>query len=358
MIKIRAAVCREFNAPLTIETLELPAPEPGEVEVEIKAVAVCHSDISFAEGAWGGRLPAVFGHEAAGVVTEVGAGVAGVAPGDTVIVTLIKSCGSCPTCGKGLPSICGEVRSPAPLLDAEGEKVKRALFCGAFADRAVVDQSQIAKVPETMPMDVAALLACGVITGVGAVVNAAKLQPGEDVVVIGAGGVGLNSIQGAQLAGAARIVAVDLLPEKLEDARAFGATHGVLATDGDPAEAVKDILGKGADAVFVTVGATAVFNASPDYLGPGGRVVLVGIPPSGEVATYAPDIVSSQGQSLIGTKMGDTVLARDIPWLTELYAQGKLELDALISKRWSLDQINEAIADTNAGAARRNVIVF
>lgn len=358
MSRIRAAVCRTFDSPLVIEELEMAPPRAGEVEVTLKACAVCHSDIAFAEGAWGGRLPAVYGHEAAGEVTGLGEGVTGVAMGDRVIVTLIKSCGSCPSCGAGLPAICSGSAASAPLTTSDGEKVHRAMYCGAFAEKTVVHASQISVIPDSLDYDVASLLSCGVITGVGAVVNAAKLRLGEDAVVIGAGGVGLNAIQGARLAGAGRIVAVDLVADKLDDAKAFGATHGVLASEGDPAEAVKEILGKGADAVFVTVGATAVFNAAPDYLAPGGRVLLVGIPPSGETATYAPDIISSAGQSLIGTKMGDTVLARDIPWLTEMYLQGRLQLDELISKRWSLDQINEAIADTKTGAARRNVIVF
>jgi Zn-dependent alcohol dehydrogenase len=358
MTRIRAAVCRTFNEPLQIETLDMAPPAPGEVEVTLKACAICHSDIAFANGAWGGHLPAVYGHEAAGEITALGAGVTGVALGDRVIVTLIKSCGSCPSCGKGLPAICGTATAAAPLATPDGEEVHRAMYCGAFAEKTTVDASQIAAIPDEIPYDVASLLSCGVITGVGAVVNAAKLQPGEDVVIIGAGGVGLNAIQGARLAGAGRIVAVDLVAEKLEDAKTFGATNGVLVGDGDPTEAVKSLLGKGADAVFVTVGATRVFNSAPDYLAAGGRVVLVGIPPSGDLATYAPDVVSSAGQSLIGTKMGNTVLSRDIPWLTELYLQGRLKLDELISARWSLDQINEAIADTKTGAARRNVIMF
>lgn len=358
MSRIQAAVCRAFKEPLVIEELDMAPPEAGEVEVTLKACAVCHSDIAFASGSWGGRLPAVYGHEAAGEVTALGAGVTGMDLGDRVIVTLIKSCGTCASCGAGLPAICTGSSSSRPLTTSEGEEVHRAMYCGAFAEKTVVHASQVAPIPDDMPYDVASLLSCGVITGVGSVVNAAKLRPGEDAVIIGAGGVGLNAIQGARLAGASRIVAVDLVADKLEDAKDFGATDGILASDGDPAEAVKTLLGKGADAVFVTVGATPVFNAAPDYLAPGGRVVLVGIPPSGDVATYAPDVISSAGQSLIGTKMGDTVLSRDIPWLSDLYLQGRLKLDELISARWSLDQINEAIADTKTGAARRNVIVF
>ena len=358
MRKIKAAVSRAFQEPMTIEDLNLAPPGPGEVEVTLKACAVCHSDIAYADGAWGGKMPAVYGHEAAGIVSDLGPGTTGLNLGDRVIVTLIKSCGGCPSCGAGLPAICGESLPATPLTTAEGDPVFRAMYCGAFAERTVVHQSQLAAIPDDMPFDVASLLSCGVITGVGSVVNAAKLRPGEDAVVIGAGGVGLNAIQGARIAGASRIVAVDLSAEKLDDAMEFGATDGVLASEGDPVARVKELLGKPADAVFVTVGATPVFNVAPDYLGPGGRVVLVGIPPSGTPATYAPDVLSSAGQSLIGTKMGNTVLSRDIPWLTQLYGQGRLKLNELISGRWSLEQINEAIADTKTGTARRNVIVF
>ncbi|MDE0346889.1 MAG: zinc-binding dehydrogenase, partial [Boseongicola sp.] len=177
-------------------------------------------------------------------------------------------------------------------------------------------------------------------------------------VVIGAGGVGLNPIQGAHFGGGGRSVAIDLIPQTLQDPRAFGATDGILATGGDPVERLHALLGKGADAVFVAVGATPAFDSAPSLLAPGGRVVLVGIPPSGELATYEPDMVASAGQMLLGSKMGDTVLARDVPWLIELYLQGRLKLDELITGRWSLDQVNEAIADTKAGKARRNVIVF
>ena len=230
--------------------------------------------------------------------------------------------------------------------------------CGAFAEKVVVDPSQLAPVPDAMPLDVASLLSCGVITGVGAVVNAGKVRPGEDVVVIGAGGVGLNAIQGAKLAGARRIVAVDMTDAKLADARAFGATDGILASEEKPWNLLRSLTGKLADAVFVTVGIPAIYDTAPRYLAPGGRPEMVGMPPSGAMSSYAPDILASLGQSLIGTKMGDTVLARDIPWLAELYLQGRLKLDELISARWPLEQINAAMADTKAGNARRNVIVF
>lgn len=359
MGRIRAAVCHEFGQPLKIEELELAAPIGGEVEVTLEACAICHSDIAYANGAWGGALPAVYGHEAAGRVSAIGPDARGFSIGDRVIVTLIRSCGTCPECMRAAPTICMEAKPSAPLTTRQGEAVMQAMHCGAFAEKVVVDASQLAAIPNDMAMDVAALLSCGVITGVGAVINAAQLKPGEDAVIIGAGGVGLNAIQGAALAGARRIVAVDLLASKLEDARVFGATDTILAGDDDaPWKTLRNLTGRGADAVFVTVGAAAIYDTAPRYLAPGGRVVMVGMPASGSVANYAPDIMASLGQKLVGTKMGDTVLARDIPWLSDLYLQGRLKLDELISKRWSLDEINEAIEDTKSGNARRNVILF
>lgn len=358
MGQIRAALCRAFGEPLVIEDVELAAPAGREVEVTLEACAICHSDITYAIGAWGGALPAVYGHEAAGRISALGPETKGYQIGDRVIVTLIRSCGICPECSKSAPTICSDTAATAPLSTSSGETVFQAMNCGAFAERVVVDPSQIAPIPDEIAMDVASLLSCGVITGVGAVINAARLRPGEDAVVIGVGGVGLNAIQGAKLAGARRIVAVDMLEAKLEDARAFGATDSILASEDRPWARLREMTGRGADAVFVTVGAAAIYDTAARYLAPGGRVVMVGMPPSGQTSTFAPDILASLGQSMVGTKMGDTVLDRDIPWLADLYLQGRLKLDELISNRWSLDQINEAIADTKAGNARRNVIVF
>ena len=361
MQTIKAAVCRTFGAPLVIEDIRLADPDMGEVEVTLEAVAICHSDISYADGAWGGYLPAVYGHEAAGTITKVGSGVRHFAVGDPVVVTLIRACGSCPSCAGGKPTIC---ETPidgvkGPITTADGGPLFQAMACGAFAEKVVVDQSQIVLIPESLPKDVASLLSCGVITGVGAVVNAAALRPGQDVVVIGAGGVGLNAIQGARIAGARRIVAVDMSEAKLEVAKEFGATHGVLATHKAPWQAAyKALGGRGADAVLVTVGAIPAYEQAPRYLGRGGRVIMIGMPHSGAMAEYEPVMLAAVGQGMIGSKMGDVVIQRDIPWMIDLYQQGRLKLDELISGRWRLDQINEAIADTKTGAARRNVIVF
>ncbi|MCO4847751.1 MAG: Zn-dependent alcohol dehydrogenase [Yoonia sp.] len=359
MPQIKAAVCHEFGKPLTIDTITLRAPDMGEVEVTLKACAICHSDISFADGGWGGTLPAVYGHEAAGHITSIGNGVKGVSIGDAVVVTLIKSCGSCGSCASGKPVICEtDTATTSPLTSADGAPLVQAMNCGAFAEKVVVDQSQIVRIPADMDMNAASLLACGVITGIGAVVNAAQLRAGQDVVVIGAGGVGLNAIQGARIAGARRIVAVDMSEEKLQIARDFGATDGVLASDDAPWTAARAAIGRGADAVFVTVGAVPVYNQAPNYLAPGGKVVMVGMPHIGDAATYDPGSMASMGQGMIGSKMGDAVIARDIPWMVDLYQQGRLKLDELVSQTWTLDQINDAIADTKTGSAKRNVITF
>ncbi|HPE24439.1 MAG TPA: alcohol dehydrogenase catalytic domain-containing protein [Albidovulum sp.] len=359
MTTVRAAICETFGAPLRVEALTLRAPGPGEVEVKVEACAICHSDITYIDGGWGGELPAVFGHEAAGRVARVGPGVTRLAPGDSVLVTLIRACGHCAPCASGHPTRCSApARPPSPLSRADGTPVAQGLDCAAFAERVVVHESQTAPLPEGIPMETAALLSCGVITGLGAAVNTARIRPGEVVVVIGAGGVGLNAIQGARLAGAARVIAVDTNPAKLDAARDFGATDALLATDPKPWAGAKRIAGRGADAVLVTVGAIPAYDSAARYLAPGGRLVAVGMPHSGAKSAWEPVILAATGQAITGSFMGDTVLARDIPWIVDLYHQGRLKLDELISGRWTLDQINEAIADTRTGAARRNVLIF
>ncbi len=358
MRTISAAICRAHGAPLTIEPAQLRAPRDREVEVRMAAVAICQSDIAYANGAWGGPLPAVYGHEAAGTVTAVGTG-ARVAAGDRVIVTLIRACGHCAACASGAPVSCADPQGVAPgPLSQDGAPLFQAMATGAFATHVVVDASQIAPIPDDLPMEVACLLSCGVVTGVGAVVNTARVRPGEDVVVIGAGGVGLNAIQGARLAGARRILAVDLTEEKLADARAFGATDGVLAGGGAPWQAAMTAMGRGADAVIVTVGSVPAYRDAPLYLAARGRVVMVGMTHTDARAEIDPGAMAYSGHGMIGSRMGDTVLARDIPWMIDLHRQGRLKLEELISARWPFSQINDAIADTAAGRARRNVVVF
>ena len=360
MTRIKAAVAHAFGQPLSIEEVELAHPKPGEVEVTLDACAICHSDITYLDGGWGGSLPAVYGHEAAGRISALGDGVTGLKAGDAVVVTLIRSCGNCASCCTGRPTGCETAYDgdKGPLSMPDGSKLHQAMASGAFAERVVVAQTQVVKIGDDIPMDVASLIACGVITGVGAVVNAAQMRPGQDAVVIGAGGVGLNAIQGARIAGARRIVAVDMLPEKLDIAMEFGATHGVLATGATPWVEAQQALGRGADAVFVTVGAAGVYTTAPNYLASGGKVIMVGMPATGAASSYEAGNLAAASQAMIGSKMGDVVIQRDIPWIVDLYRQGRLKLDELISAHWSLEQINKAIADTKTGSAKRNVILF
>ena len=359
---MKAAVCREFGKPLVIEDIRLAEPGPGEVLVDIKACAICHSDIFFAEGAWGGALPAVYGHEAAGIVTATGSGVTRAKVGDHVVVTLIRSCGHCHYCKQGSEVMCEEVfprDSGSALTGADGSAYVQAMHTGAFAERVLVDQSQMVAIPKDVPFDSASLLACGVITGYGAVLNTAKVKPGHHVAVVGCGGVGLNSVQGAAIAGASTIVAIDLADDKLEAARRFGATHAVNPKKEDAAKAIKALThGRGVDFVFVTVGAKPAFDRAFDYITKNGTVVIVGMPPSGVMAEYDPGTVAAWNQKIIGSKMGETTVATDIHELVELYRAGRLKLDELITARSPLERINEAIAAVNAGKALRNVIVF
>lgn len=354
-------MCREFGAPLSIETLNLADPRPGEIQIRVVASAVCHSDIHFFEGAWGGKLPAVWGHEAAGVVETIGDGITDVAVGDHVVATLIRSCGTCRNCAKGASVACvGALESrPTPITDSVGNPVGHGLGTACFAERANIDRSQLVVIDPDVDMAVASLLACGVITGVGAALNSTNMCEGDRVVVIGTGGVGLNAVQGARLAGAATIIAVDLSDDKLTHATAFGATHTVNSAQVDLRDEVKRITdGAMADHVLVTVGAQKPIEQAPVLLAPNGAVVIVGMPASGVTATIDPVTLASSNQRIIGSKMGQSTLAEDIPRLVERHRSGELKLQELITQTWRLDQINEAIAEVTAGRAVRNVIMF
>jgi S-(hydroxymethyl)glutathione dehydrogenase / alcohol dehydrogenase len=357
---MKAAVCYEFGKPLVIEDVSLAAPKANEVKVKLAACAICHSDILYADGGWGGTLPAVYGHEAAGVIEEVGLGVQGLKLGDHVVVSLIRSCGCCYYCSQGEPTLC-ETSFPldaqTPLQGNHGPLVQ-GLRTGAFAEYVVVEASQVVKIPESMPLDSASLLACGVITGLGAVTHTAKVPTGSSVVVIGLGGVGLNSIQGAVLCGAQPIIGVDTLESKLESARQFGATHGVLAQS-NVKEVVLDLTnGRGADYVFVTVGSSKAMAQGLTLIRRGGTYVQVGMPASGVMLEVESANFAGDAQRILGSKMGSVRPQVDIPKLVNLYQQGRLKLDELITKRYKLEGINEAIVAVKRGEALRNVIVF
>lgn len=359
---MKAAVCREFAKPLIIEDLDIRPPQFGEIRVRLAACAICHSDIHYMEGAWGGELPAVYGHEASGVVDGIGPGVGLIRSGDHVVVALIRSCGHCYFCARGEPNMC-ETRFPlderTPLSDRNGAPVVHGLRTAAFAEFVVVDQSQVVKIPDTMPMDSASLLTCGVITGLGAVVNTAKVPAGSSVVVIGTGGVGLNSVQGARLSGAHPVIAVDVADTKLDAAVSFGATHTINPSRQDLPAVVRSLTaGRGADYVFVTVGSVPAITAGIGLLRRSGTCVVVGMPAMGIKMNFEALDFADKGQTIIGSKMGSARLPIDVPNLVELYENKRLRLDELVSARYPLDEINEAVAMVKSGAALRNVIVF
>ncbi len=360
---MKAAVCRTFGAPLTIETVDLAPPRAGEVRVKLAACAICHSDILFADGAWGGQLPAVYGHEAAGIVEQVGAGVTSVKVGDHAVVSLIRSCGHCPACSRGAPVRC-EATFPldehSPLtVHGTGESLVHGLRTAGFAEAVVVDASQVVAVPKDLPLDLASLLACGVVTGVGAVLNTANVRPDDCVVVIGTGGVGLNAVQGAAMAGASPIIALDTTASKRATALEFGATQAMDPKADDVAGFIRALNGgRLADFVFVTVGARAAMEQATKLIGRGGSVVVVGMPASGVTVAYDPGWLAADEQRILGSKMGSARLPIDIPRLVGAWQQGRLKLAELITARYPLEQINEAIASAKAGEAIRNVIMF
>jgi S-(hydroxymethyl)glutathione dehydrogenase / alcohol dehydrogenase len=361
-VKTRAAVCRAFGAPLTVETIELKPPGPGEVLIKTAACAICHSDISYIDGAWGGELPAVYGHEAAGVVEAVGPGVTRLKPADHAVATLIRNCGFCPACAEGAPVFCEEVfplDKATPLRDGEGKPIVQGLRTGAFAEHIVVDASQAVAIPQDMKLDSAALIACGVLTGIGAVVNTANVKAGSSVVVIGCGGVGLNSVQGARLAGCDPIIAIDVAAEKLAAAREFGATHTINARGENVEGRVKELTnGRKADWVFVTVGVKGAAEQGASLMKRNGGTVLVGMPASDVTATIDPGWLAADGQRILGSKMGSARPLIDVPKIVALYRDGRLKLDELVTGRYPLERINDAVASSRSGAALRNVIVF
>jgi len=361
-MKTTAAVCRAFGQPLVVEQIDLAEPRSGEILVKLAACAICHSDIFYADGAWGGDLPAVYGHEAAGIVERVGPGVGNIKPGDHVVVTLIRSCGHCLACAEGAPVFCEEVFPldvQSPISSQRGEVLVHGMRTGAFAEHVLVDASQAVAIARDVPLDSAALIACGVLTGMGAVINTARVKAGAHVVVIGCGGVGLNSIQGAKLAGAATIIGVDTVATKLDAARAFGATHTINAISENVAERVKEWTGgRKADFAFVTVGAKSAVEQALTLIKRNGAAVIVGMPASGVTCAFDPGWLAADGQRILGSKMGSARIQIDVPNIVALYKQGRVKLDELISGRYALAQINEAIASVKRGEALRNVIVF
>lgn len=358
---MRAAICYEYGKPLVIEDVRLDPPGSGEVKVRIAAAGICHSDIHLIRGEWGGDVPVIAGHEASGVVDEVGDGVAMVKPGDRVVVTLLRSCGRCPRCLSGAPYVCNgsfPLDQTTRFFTTSGAPVRHGLRTAAFAEYTVVDQSQLAQVPANVSMHAAALLACGVITGAGAVLNTAGTEAGSSVVVVGAGGVGLNAIQAASITGASPIIAVDTRDTKLAGARAFGATHGLNPNSSDVVSAIGSLTEGGADHVFVTVGDASAVELSMNMVRTAGSLIIVGMPPAHETIALSPFNTVVESKRILGSVMGSTRLAIDIPRLISLYQSKRLKLDELVTARYPFERINDAIEHSEQGEAVRNLVTF
>jgi S-(hydroxymethyl)glutathione dehydrogenase/alcohol dehydrogenase len=359
---LKAAVCYEFGKPLVVEEVDIDPPRAGEVMVKLAATAICHSDIHYFRGEIPGKLPVVGGHESAGYIEAVGKGVTNVKKGDPVVCTLMASCGKCRYCLTGLSHLCNAewpLNTEGRMHNKKGQMLLQAYRIGSFAEYTVVHHSQVVKIPADMPLDRAALLACGVITGFGAVINRAKPEVMSSCVIIGIGGVGLNAVQGAAISGAYPVIAVDISDSKLKASRGFGATHTVNSAKVD---AKKDIMeltgGAGADYVFVTVGSAEAIQQGFAMSGPRGMTVIVGIPRFTDMISFPPFAFIGGERVLTGSFMGTTQLQTEIPKLVELYKAGILKLDELITARYPIDEINRAVELVEKGKALRNVIVF
>jgi S-(hydroxymethyl)glutathione dehydrogenase / alcohol dehydrogenase len=364
---MRAAVCYEFGKPLVVEEITMDPPRKGEVKVRLAATAICHSDIHQIRESRGGNsippVPFVSGHECAGYVEELGEGVDALKPGDPAVVSHMAYCGKCFYCRTGRPHLCNfdfPLNHESRIRNMRGQYLGPVIGIAGFAEYVIVDQSQVIKIPASMPMDRAALLSCGVITGFGAVVNRAKVEPNSSVVVIGTGGVGLNAIQGALFVGANPIVAVDVVDNKLEAARAFGATHTINSKKEDPIKAVKQLTeGRGADYIFVAVGSNSAVVQAFWMSGPRGMTVIIGLPSMSEATLSLPiHAFIKDERTITGGYMGSTNLSVDIPRLVALYQGGRLKLDELVTRRYPMEKINEALESSEKGEALRNVITF
>jgi S-(hydroxymethyl)glutathione dehydrogenase/alcohol dehydrogenase len=360
---VQAAVLYEFGKPLVLQELELDPPKVGEVLVRMAASGVCHSDLHVVQGVHPTELPVVLGHEGAGVVEQVGPGVGGLEPGDHVLLTWLPYCGHCHQCVRGWPNRCENTAwYDAALEDgtcrfhSDGEPVHH-YNTSSFAERSVVPARTAVRVDPALPLSELALMGCAVMTGVGAALNTARVRPGDTVAVVGCGGVGLNVVQGARIAGATTIVAVDVVPAKLELARELGATAVVQAGDGDAAAAVREHVPNGVDHAFEALGRPETIELALDLTGRGGQAVLIGMaPPDARVGVDALTMTLEE-RCVRGSWYGSCVPLRDIPILVDLYRAGQLRLEPLIS-RCGLEDVNDAFRRMEAGETARSVIVY
>jgi S-(hydroxymethyl)glutathione dehydrogenase/alcohol dehydrogenase len=363
----KAVVCRELNKPVVVEEVGFDSPRRGEVMIKLAACGVCHSDLSATNGTIAMPPPLILGHEGAGEVIEVGAEVTDLAIGDHVISNWIYMCGRCHYCNIGRPVLCNQQNKALTTLpdgtlrtkDARGNSVGIFSGCGVMAEYAVVHADNLVRIDPKLPLDRAALVGCAVTTGVGAVFNTARVAPGSSVAVWGAGGVGLNVIQGAAIAGAQQIVAIDANESKLHLAKKFGATDTLLAKPGeDLTKSLKKLTGGGPDYAFECVGNGELAAAAYRAIRKGGLAVVVGVAKPGDSTSLRTMTLPFEEKTLTGSYFGSARPREDFPRMLALYAAGKLKLDELITKRYSIDEAPQAFADLESGRNARGVIVF
>jgi S-(hydroxymethyl)glutathione dehydrogenase / alcohol dehydrogenase len=360
---LRAAVLRAFETSLVVEELELDPPKAGELQVRMAASGVCHSDLHVAQGIHPTSLPVVLGHEGAGIVEEVGPGVEGFAPGDHVLLTWLPYCGHCRQCVRGWPNRCENTAwYDATMEDGtcrfhqNGERIHH-YNTSSFAERSVVPARTAVKVDPSLPLTELALMGCAVMTGVGAVLNTAHVRPGDTVAVVGCGGVGLNVVQGARIAGATTIVAFDVVPAKLELARELGATAVVDASAGEPVAMIHELVPGGVDHAFEALGRPETIETTLALPGRGGQAVLIGMAPPDARIPLDALTTTLEERCVRGSWYGSTVPLRDLPLLVELYRAGSLRLDSLITP-CTLDDVNDAFRRMEVGETARSVIVY
>ena len=356
---VRAVVARTQGEPVTIETIEVPDPGPGEVLVAVKACGVCHTDLHYREGAINDDFPFLLGHEAAGIVEEVGDGVTNVAVGDFVVLNWRAVCGQCRSCLRGRPWYCFATHNATQKMTLGGVELSPALGIGAFAEKTLVAAGQATKVDPAAPPEVAGLIGCGVMAGLGAAMNTGGVGRGDSVAVFGCGGVGDAAIAGSRLAGAHTIIAVDIDDRKLDIARNFGATHTVNSTNEDPIEAIRGLTGgNGVDVAIEAVGLPATYEQAFYSRDLAGTVVLVGVP-NPEMKVELPMIeVFGRGGTLKSSWYGDCLPSRDFPMLIDLYLQGRLDLDRFVPETIALDEVEEAFHAMERGEVLRSVVVL
>ena len=359
---MKAAVLREVDRPLEVEEVRIDKPGPREVLVRTGATGVCHSDLHFVEGKYAINMPAILGHEAAGTVEAVGEQVTYVRPGDTVILCLSVFCGHCEMCLSGRMVLCSRadvIRTPQepPRLSQGDTSLTQMALLGSFAEQMLVHEHSLVKVEQDIPFEQLALIGCGVTTGLGAALNTAKVEPGSTVAVIGCGGVGLNCIQGAALAGALRIIAVDAVETKLSLAQEFGATDVVDASGGAVVEKIRNLTGGGVDYAFEAIGKKETAEQAFEILRAGGTATIIGMIPQGtKIELDGPSFLREK--KIQGSSMGSNRFRTDMPRYIEFYRQGRLKLDQLVSQRLKLEQVNQAFEDMKQGEVARSVITF